>query len=224
MPFPARGSFTKLGKGSLFLDLFDDNGVPEGLEFLGNANSIAISAEVTDTELYSSTERSGALIARAVLRTSYTLTVSLNEYTLNNLKLFLKGEDNIVQQAAQSQESVQFTVKQGKYYETGFRKIANVTVMQGTDTMVLGTATMSKSVRQGIDFFPLSVDYEERLYAAGRIPGSYFRREGRPSSDAILTSRLTDRPLRPLFPDGMRNEVQVIITTLSSDKIGRAHV
>jgi polyribonucleotide nucleotidyltransferase len=85
------------------------------------------------------------------------------------------------------------------------------------DSMVLATTTMSKSIREGLDFFPLSVDFEERMYAAGRIPGSFFRREGRPSTEAILTDRLIDRPLRPLFPDGMRNEVQVIVTTLSSD-------
>ena len=85
------------------------------------------------------------------------------------------------------------------------------------DNMLLATATMSKSTREGLDFFPLSVDFEEKMYAAGRIPGSFFRREGRPSTDAILVCRLTDRPLRPLFPKGMRNEVQVIITTLSSD-------
>ncbi len=87
------------------------------------------------------------------------------------------------------------------------------------DCMLLATTTMSKNVREGLDFFPLSVDFEEKMYAAGRIPGSFFRREGRPTTDAILTSRLTDRPLRPLFPDGMRNEVQVIITTLSSDSV-----
>ncbi len=85
------------------------------------------------------------------------------------------------------------------------------------DCMVLATATMSKSIREGLDFFPLSVDYEEKMYAAGRIPGSFFRREGRPSTDSILVCRLTDRPLRPLFPYGMRNEVQIVITTLSSD-------
>ena len=72
-------------------------------------------------------------------------------------------------------------------------------------------------VREGIDFFPLSVDYEERMYAGGKIPGSFFRREGRPSTDAILTARLTDRPLRPLFPEGMRNEVQIIMYSLSAD-------
>jgi polyribonucleotide nucleotidyltransferase len=87
------------------------------------------------------------------------------------------------------------------------------------DSMVLATATMSKMIREGLDFFPLSVEFEEKMYAAGRIPGSFFRREGRPSTEAILTARLTDRPLRPLFPDGMRNEVQVIVTTLSSDGV-----
>ncbi len=87
------------------------------------------------------------------------------------------------------------------------------------DCLVLATATMAKTTREGLDFFPLSVDYEEKMYAAGRIPGSFFRREGRPSTEAILTCRLTDRPLRPLFPDGMRNEVQIIITTLSSDSV-----
>jgi polyribonucleotide nucleotidyltransferase len=91
-----------------------------------------------------------------------------------------------------------------------------VTVQVG-DSMVLATATMSKFTREGLDFFPLSVDFEEKMYAAGRIPGGFFRREGRPSTEAILTCRLTDRPLRPLFPKGLRNEVQIIITTLSSD-------
>ncbi len=92
-----------------------------------------------------------------------------------------------------------------------------VTVMQG-DTIVFATATMSAHAREGIDFFPLSVDYEEKLYAAGRIPGSYFRREGRPSEQAILTARVVDRPLRPLFPKDMRNEVQIILTTFSHDQ------
>jgi polyribonucleotide nucleotidyltransferase len=85
------------------------------------------------------------------------------------------------------------------------------------DSVVLCTATASKTPREGIDFFPLTVDFEERLYAAGRIPGSFFRREGRPSESAILTSRLIDRPLRPLFPKDYHNDVQVIATALSSD-------
>ncbi len=92
-----------------------------------------------------------------------------------------------------------------------------VTVRLG-ETVILATATMSKGVREGIDFFPLTVEYEERLYAAGRIPGSFFRREGRPAEQAILTSRVTDRPLRPLFPKDLRNEVQIIITALSHDQ------
>ncbi len=84
------------------------------------------------------------------------------------------------------------------------------------DSIVFAAATMG-GLREGIDFFPLSVDYEERMYAGGKIPGSFFRREGRPSTDAILTARLTDRPLRPLFPEGMRNEVQIIMYSLSAD-------
>ncbi len=86
------------------------------------------------------------------------------------------------------------------------------------DTVVLVTATMGTEPRAGVDFFPLTVDFEERLYAVGKIPGGWFRREGRPSTDGILTARLTDRPLRPLFPKGMRNDVQVVVTTLSADQ------
>jgi polyribonucleotide nucleotidyltransferase len=93
-----------------------------------------------------------------------------------------------------------------------------VTVGQG-DSLLLATATMSKHPREGTDFFPLSVDYEERLYAAGRIPGSFFRREGRPPERAILIGRLTDRPLRPFFPKDLHNDVQVIVTALSHDQV-----
>ena len=91
-----------------------------------------------------------------------------------------------------------------------------VTVRCG-DTVILATATMDRGVRPGIGFFPLTVDFEEKLYAAGRIPGNLFRREGRPSEQGILLCRLVDRPLRPLFPKGLRNETQVILTALSSD-------
>jgi polyribonucleotide nucleotidyltransferase len=86
------------------------------------------------------------------------------------------------------------------------------------DTVVLGTATASESPREGIDFFPLTVDVEERMYAAGKIPGGFIKREGRPTEHSILASRLTDRPIRPLFPKGYRNDVQVVITVLSADQ------
>ncbi|MEV6712109.1 polyribonucleotide nucleotidyltransferase [Lentzea sp. NPDC051208] len=83
------------------------------------------------------------------------------------------------------------------------------------ETMLLSATTASKHPKEHFDFFPLTVDVEERMYAAGRIPGSFFRREGRPSTDAILTCRLIDRPLRPSFVDGLRNEIQVVITVMS---------
>ncbi len=86
------------------------------------------------------------------------------------------------------------------------------------ETVVLATANADSSVREGIDFFPLTVDVEERMYAAGKIPGSFFRREGRPSDTAILTARLIDRPLRPSFADGYRNETQVVVTVLGADQ------
>jgi polyribonucleotide nucleotidyltransferase len=92
-----------------------------------------------------------------------------------------------------------------------------VTVTIG-ETVVLVTATMSDEPRAGIDFFPLTCDFEERMYAAGKIPGGFFKREGRPGERAILTSRLIDRPIRPLFPKGFRNDVQVVATVLSTDQ------
>src|SRR6201993_2894059 len=85
------------------------------------------------------------------------------------------------------------------------------------ETMLLSATTASKSPKDHFDFFPLTIDVEERMYAAGRIPGSFFRREGRPSTDAILTCRLTDRPLRPSFVSGLRNEIQVVVTVMSLD-------
>ena len=105
-------------------------------------------------------------------------------------------------------------------FETGklARQAGGAVTIQLGDSIVFASATMG-GVREGIDFFPLSVDFEERLYATGKIPGSFFRREGRPSGEAILTARLTDRPLRPLFPKGMRNEVQVIMFSISADGI-----
>jgi polyribonucleotide nucleotidyltransferase len=85
------------------------------------------------------------------------------------------------------------------------------------DTMLLSATTASKQPKEHFDFFPLTVDVEERMYAVGRIPGSFFRREGRPGTDAILTCRLIDRPLRPSFVDGLRNEIQIVVTVLSLD-------
>src|SRR3972149_9931146 len=85
------------------------------------------------------------------------------------------------------------------------------------DTVVLATVCVAPP-REGLDFFPLTVEYEERHYAIGKIPGSFFRREGRPTQEATLAARLTDRCLRPLFPKGFRNEVQVIVTVLSADQ------
>jgi len=86
------------------------------------------------------------------------------------------------------------------------------------ESIVLVTATASRTIREGIDFFPLVVDYQEMAYAAGKIPGGFFKREGRPSEKEILTSRLIDRPLRPLFPKGFFNEVQIVATVLSADQ------
>src|ERR1700729_1644605 len=88
-------------------------------------------------------------------------------------------------------------------------------VVLDDETVVLSATSAGKQPREGFDFFPLTVDVEERMYAAGRIPGSFFRREGRPSEDAILTCRLIDRPLRPSFIKGLRNEVQVVITVMA---------
>ncbi len=93
----------------------------------------------------------------------------------------------------------------------------SVTTYLDDDTMLLATTTASNQPREGFDFFPLTVDVEERMYASGKIPGSFFRREGRPSTEAILACRLIDRPLRPTFVKGLRNEVQVVITVMSMD-------
>ncbi|MBI2855269.1 MAG: polyribonucleotide nucleotidyltransferase [Chloroflexi bacterium] len=104
--------------------------------------------------------------------------------------------------------------------ETG--KIANqadgAVIIRYGDTLLLVTACVAPTPREGVDFLPLTVDYEERQYAVGKIPGSFFRREGRPSQEATLAARLTDRCLRPLFPKGFHNEIQVIVTVLSADQ------
>ncbi len=111
----------------------------------------------------------------------------------------------------------------GKIISFEFGKMArqaNGSVLVSTgETVVLVTATASKEPREGIDFFPLIVDVEERMYAAGKIPGGFFRREGRPSEKAILTARLIDRPLRPCFDEGFRNDVQIIVNPISVDQV-----
>ena len=103
-------------------------------------------------------------------------------------------------------------------FETGrlARQAGGSTVVYLDDeTMLMSATTASKQPKDQFDFFPLTVDVEERMYALGRIPGSFFRREGRPSEDAILTCRLIDRPLRPSFVKGLRNEVQVVVTVMA---------
>jgi polyribonucleotide nucleotidyltransferase len=103
-------------------------------------------------------------------------------------------------------------------FETGRlakQAAGSVVIYLDGDTMLLSATTAGKSPREAFDFFPLTIDVEERMYAAGKIPGSFFRREGRPSTDAILTCRLIDRPLRPAFVKGLRNEVQVVVTVLA---------
>ncbi len=92
------------------------------------------------------------------------------------------------------------------------------------DTVVLATAVGSQTVKAGIDFLPLTIDYQEKSFAAGKIPGGYFKREGRPSEKAVLTCRLIDRPLRPLFPDGYYFETQVIASVLSADQTGSSDI
>jgi len=106
-------------------------------------------------------------------------------------------------------------------FETGklAKQADGAVVVRSGDTMVLATAQGRPEAREGADFFPLTVDVEERMYAAGKIPGGFFKREGRPTERAILTARMIDRPIRPLWPKGFRNEVQVICTVLSADMV-----
>ncbi|WP_068122997.1 polyribonucleotide nucleotidyltransferase [Nocardioides massiliensis] len=122
--------------------------------------------------------------------------------------------------------TVETTIDNGRFgsrtvtFESGFlarQAAGSVTAYLDGETMLLSATTASKHPKDHLDFFPLTVDVEERMYAAGRIPGSFFRREGRPSEDAILTCRLIDRPLRPTFKKGLRNEVQVVITVMALD-------
>ncbi|MGH3134007.1 MAG: polyribonucleotide nucleotidyltransferase, partial [Gaiellaceae bacterium] len=106
-------------------------------------------------------------------------------------------------------------------FETGklAKQADGAVAVRSGDTMILATAVGRPDTRPEADFFPLTVDVEERMYAAGKIPGGFFKREGRPTEKAILTARMIDRPIRPLWPKGFTNEVQVICTTLSADLI-----
>src|SRR6201987_573526 len=124
--------------------------------------------------------------------------------------------------ATQELSSVNITVGgRDISFETGqlATQAAGAVVRRSGETMVLATAQGRTEAREGADFFPLTVDVEERMYAAGKIPGGFFKREGRPTERAILTARMIDRPIRPLWPKGFRNEVQVICTVLSADLI-----
>src|SRR5258706_5897980 len=106
-------------------------------------------------------------------------------------------------------------------FETGklAKQADGAVVVRSGDTMVLATAQGRLEAREGADFFPLTVDVEEKAYAAGKIPGGFFKREGRATERATLTARMIDRPIRPLWPKGFRNEVQCIATVLSADMV-----
>src|SRR3982750_4687689 len=106
-------------------------------------------------------------------------------------------------------------------FETGklAKQADGAVVVRSGETMVLATAQGRQEAREGADFFPLTVDVEERMYAAGKIPGGFFKREGRPTERALLTARMIDRPIRPLWAKGFKNEVQVICTVLSADMV-----
>src|ERR671927_135826 len=124
--------------------------------------------------------------------------------------------------ATQRQARVELTVGGREIsFETGklAKQADGAVVVRSGDTMVLATAQGRQEPREGADFFPLTVDVEERMYAAGKIPGGFFKREGRPTERAILTARMIDRPIRPLWPKGYKNEVHVVCTTLSADLV-----
>src|SRR5687768_15762702 len=110
--------------------------------------------------------------------------------------------------------------------ETGklAKQAGGAVIVRSGDTVVLVTACRAASAREGIDFLPLTVDYRENTYASGRIPGGFFKREGKPPEKEVLTSRLIDRPIRPLFPSGWRNETQIIALVLSADELNDSDV
>src|SRR5437764_8771360 len=115
--------------------------------------------------------------------------------------------------------TVEFAGGKTLQFETGHlaKQAQGSAIVRWGDNVVLGTACASPNPREGIDFFPLTVDYREYTYAGGRIPGGFIKREGRPSEREVLTARQIDRPIRPLFPEGFRNETQVIALVLSAD-------
>jgi polyribonucleotide nucleotidyltransferase len=119
-----------------------------------------------------------------------------------------------VTQATANINNKPLTFETGKYA----KQAGGAATVRYGDTIVFAAATVAKTIRTGVDFFPLTVDFEERLYAAGKIPGSFPRREGRPSEEGILTARLVDRPIRPLWPKGFRNDVQIVVSAWSSDQ------
>ena len=141
------------------------------------------------------------------------------KHTANNTVEFAIDDDYGITEAIATLDNGDFGTRTIRF-ETGQlarQAGGSVTTYLDEDTMLLSTTTASNQPREGFDFFPLTVDVEERMYAAGKIPGSFFRREGRPSSEAILACRLIDRPLRPTFVKGLRNEVQVVVTVMSQD-------
>src|ERR1700728_4531341 len=121
---------------------------------------------------------------------------------------------------SKQQVSVELAGGKRLVFETGrmAKQASGAALVTTGETVVLATAVASPDPREGIDFFPLTVDYREYTYAGGRIPGGFIKREGRPSEKEILTARQIDRPIRPLFPDGFRNETQIIALVLSADK------
>src|SRR5437763_13537045 len=131
-------------------------------------------------------------------------------------------EDNRMSIATERRAQVSVQVGQQEIsFETGklAKQADGAVVVRSGETMVLATAVGRAEAREGADFFPLTIDVEERMYAAGKIPGGFFKREGRASERATLTARMIDRPIRPLWPKGFRNEVQVICTVLSADMV-----
>src|SRR6266704_636758 len=128
-------------------------------------------------------------------------------------------KESVKHEAIKEQISVELSGGKSISFETGHlaKQAHGSVVVRVGENVVLATACANPEPREGIDFFPLTVDYREYTYAGGRIPGGFIKREGRPSEKEILTSRQIDRPIRPLFPEGFRNETQVIALVLSAD-------